>query len=400
MAIFLRTLRIVRNLLFDFAVLVLLLLGAVQIEQRILRARAERLHDEIISLTILKTSEADAERILSHWDGKLERKGNCETGDCYLGRSGDNWVSRIEFLAKHRWLADQLPRIGFRFVRFGGSARIINGVVSQTNFFLELQNVSPPDKTGYRRYQVKGAIIQSVSNFREHRYSQCGMPEVEHPEYCVTNPVDCPQCAYKEIYFTPFAEPSDVARITQINFYCITRWSPCEKFADLIPGAAADYISDAKKFNEKFGNLSVYAQEDLKADWIKEPWIHAREMENVVIAEVASIGLIPMPSGYDSPKPYPGAKLRLIEKLKGAKDWGPDELKDLYIGKNHPVGPPETYAAMHVGARFIVLFASDRDTRGPLDAVYYGVWPLTDANLAQVKFGVTRDFLDAYTVMQ
>ena len=102
-----------------------------------------------------------------------------------------------------------------------------------------------------------------------------------------------------------------------------------------------------------------------------------------------------MPSGIRISEAVSGGEAA-VEKLKGAKDWGPDDLKDLYIGKNHPVGPPETYAAMRVGARFIVLFATQQNKRGPLDAVYYGVWPLNDANLAQVKFGVSRDYLDVY----
>lgn len=129
MTILLRTLRIVRNLLLGFIALVLLLLSAVQAEQRILRGRAERLHAEIMALELLKTPGADAVRILSHWGSKLERQGNCEDGNCILGSSGSNWLGHNEFFAKHIWLTRQIPRLGFRFVRFGGSARIVNGVV-------------------------------------------------------------------------------------------------------------------------------------------------------------------------------------------------------------------------------------------------------------------------------
>ena len=75
------------------------LLGAVQVEQRILRVHAQqRLHAEIMSLELLKTPGTDAQTILSHWGSKLERQGTCDSGNCILGTSGSNWLDTTSSL--------------------------------------------------------------------------------------------------------------------------------------------------------------------------------------------------------------------------------------------------------------------------------------------------------------
>jgi hypothetical protein len=399
MAILRHTLRIARNLLLGLMALFALLLSAIQVHQRLMRANAERLYREVMLFELLKTSGADAERKLSHWGSRLQREGNCETGECNLAVRGADWVATLKIFANHEWLIRDYSWVGGRVAIFDGGVRIANGVVSRKGFSVAIENIAPPDETGRWHYYLRGGLVQSVSSFREHSVGQCGEVRQGHPEYCVTNPYDCVKCAYEEVYFTPFAPASDVARISEINFYCMTRWSPCRKIADVFPGAAADYIAEDKRFESEFGNLSIADQQEVRIWWMRQAWIHAREAENAVIAEVVWTGEIPMPRGYESTKPYPGAKLRLVEKLKGAKDWAPGELRNLYIGKNHPIGPPEMYASMRVGARFIVLFGPEMN-RDRLDAFYYSAWPLNDVNLAQVKFGISRDYLDRYPVMQ
>ena len=119
-----------------------------------------------------------------------------------------------------------------------------------------------------------------------------------------------------EALFTPFAPANDVARITQFNFDCMTRWSPCKHIKDILPAAAAEYEAELAKTE----GLSTDERGGLRQWRSKTPWINARELENVVIAEVVSIGTRRFNSGPGR-KPgdeYPGASLKLVRrKTKG-----------------------------------------------------------------------------------
>jgi hypothetical protein len=393
MSTFHRVLRIALRLLLCVATLCVLLLGAIQIHQHILRAHAERLYGEIISLALLKTPGADAVRTLSHWGNAVQRAGNCESGTCSLTISGKSWMVRHgEFFGQHLWLVMHYPWIGGRNLQFGAEIDIRDGLVSRKSFGLMVVNITPPEM-GRRYLQYRAGGFNSVSSFRD-LGPICDLLMQNHPEYCVENPRDCRKCTSEYVYFTPFASSSDVARITQFDFGCMTRWSPCEKIRDVMPAAAAEYESEERKW----ASLPKPAEDEGPGWYSKAAWINARETKNVVIAEVTSIGRRQVVR--QSPDtPYLGASLRVIERLKGAKDWTSDQLRDLSLRTSYPIRPPETRAPVHPGARFIVMY-DEWYKGGPLFVYPYGVLPLNDANLADVRFGISRDYEAGFPKVQ
>jgi hypothetical protein len=58
-----------------------------------------------------------------------------------------------------------------------------------------------------------------------------------HPEYQIGGPTACTSCKMGWVKFTPFADPRDISRLSDINFSCITRWRPCTEQADILPTA-------------------------------------------------------------------------------------------------------------------------------------------------------------------
>jgi hypothetical protein len=377
-----------RNFFLVLISLCIALLALIQIGQRVLRADAERTYSEIMSLQLLKTSGEDALRIFSRSGSAVQTTGDCATGNCVIKIVVFDWMARHRILGQNRWLYEHYPMIGGRNMAYGANITIVNAVVVKKGFSLMMQNIFPPDESGQRHYQLREGSFESVSNFGGGKALRCDSLMQEHPEYCVTSPHECVKFSGIEAEFTPFAAASDVARITQINFDCMTRWSPCKLIKDVMPGAAAEFEAEAAKTE----NLSPDAYAELTNWRSKTPWINARELESIVIAEVVSTGTrrFGAAPGQRLGDAYPGASLRLVQKLKGGNDWNSDDLNDIYIGKRYLIGPPETYATMHAGVRFIVMY--EHSYKGyPLESYQNSVLPLNDVTLAQAKFGVARD---------
>lgn len=383
-----RSLRIARNLFLILIALCIALLLVIQIGHLTMRADAERAYSEIMSLELLKTPGANAVRIFSRWGHAVQTTGNCDSGNCTLTIRIFDWMARHKSLVQNNWLLEHYPMIGGRNMAYGANVAIVNGVVVKKGFSLLVVNITAPDESGRRYHQERAGAVQSVSNFWGGRSIACDYLMQGHPEYCVTSPYECWKCVDMEALFTPFAPANDVARITKFNFDCMTRWSPCKHIKDILPAAAAEYEAESAKTE----GLSTDERGELRQWPSKTPWINARELENIVIAEVVSIGTRRFNSGPGRKPgdPYPGASLKLVEKLKGGADWNPDDLKDLYIRKQFLIGPPETYATMKPGARFIVMY-EHAYVGDPLESYQNSVLPLNAANLAQVKFGISRD---------
>jgi hypothetical protein len=56
-----------------------------------------------------------------------------------------------------------------------------------------------------------------------------------HPEYQIGGSNICTSCRLGSVHFTPFADPKDVSRLTDLNFTCFTRWRHCTEQADVLP---------------------------------------------------------------------------------------------------------------------------------------------------------------------
>jgi hypothetical protein len=72
-----------------------------------------------------------------------------------------------------------------------------------------------------------------------------------HPEYQIAGPSACQGCKAGWVKFTPFADPQDVLRLTDLNFACITRWKQCTEQADILPTAWNEARAQVPEWTQK-----------------------------------------------------------------------------------------------------------------------------------------------------
>jgi hypothetical protein len=65
-----------------------------------------------------------------------------------------------------------------------------------------------------------------------------------HPCYTVSTPSGCTACLAAIVRFTPFADPSDVARLMDFNLACLTRQVACRTREDVMPTAWKQYLAE------------------------------------------------------------------------------------------------------------------------------------------------------------
>lgn len=99
-----------------------------------------------------------------------------------------------------------------------------------------------------------------------------------HPEYEMDSWSGC--CIDAQVIFTPYTDPTDVNRLMDINFSCLTSWHPCKTKADILPTAWNEYTAE-----EKSEKNSV--QQTCNPDVLR---VLSRESKRVVIGEVIKVG--------------------------------------------------------------------------------------------------------------
>jgi hypothetical protein len=114
---------------------------------------------------------------------------------------------------------------------------------------------------------------------REIHSNWWGFDKDPHPEYSITEPNGCEGCISLDVEFTPNATPSDVTRITELNFSCMARWAPCTVESDILPMAWKQYRVDTT-IPWRRRTLCDYPIDMLLSD-----------LSNVVLAQVSPIAI-------------------------------------------------------------------------------------------------------------
>jgi hypothetical protein len=63
----------------------------------------------------------------------------------------------------------------------------------------------------------------------------------EHPQYVLSAPGGCENCLAIFTDFTANASQEDKDRMTDFNFSCMTRWTPCRDEQDILPDVGREY---------------------------------------------------------------------------------------------------------------------------------------------------------------
>jgi hypothetical protein len=338
----------------------------VQIQQRILRWRAERLLADMRELQSHKSTWADAQKIMRQWSPWGLGESFCTPEECFF------YVRMVDpvdaFLLgnddrppKLHWLSWAAQLLGEKFTFIEASLRVNHGIVEESRFRMNFWG------------QDEG-IARAVDDREALDYTPERWP---HPDYYAEKHPGCDGCIRFETGFTPLAGPEKIRELTDFNFSCITRWSPCSTEADVMPSAWRLYQEEQprkddlrKAFEECKVPLEFFGQEN----------------RTIAVADVLSRQGLKRQGGIEDSS----ARLRIVRSLKGQIPW-PDN-KTLAASSESEgeevfwTGTPDLKA----GKRYILFGDVADGSVGEnifwLDAC--GVVPYTDENLNAIQRGI------------
>lgn len=256
-------------LLGSIAITLILLTGAIRLDQFLLRWRAKRLQSDVRSLEFRKSTYADARRIEDRWWDNT-REGVCRPHWCDLGIYLQNAGSRhLGFLANHPAVFAFYHTLGGRSAAVYSYIGVRDGLLLEKGIRLSVEASSiRPDGTRVE-YELIGSIDTASPKWVSAR----------HPEYQIGGPSGCMNCKAGWVRFTSFADPKDVLRLTDINFACITSWRACKQQADILPKAWKELQGETAK-------SSLIAHDSCPQSVIR---VLSRESHQVVLAKVFSL---------------------------------------------------------------------------------------------------------------
>ncbi len=221
-----------------------LVAGFVQVQQRLLRWRAERLLADIRQIQMGKSTWADAQRLITKWGAWGGYEEGCTSEFCdyqivlqdsfqgiptFFTPTGDPRTpgrERSESLYHmYRWFGGRSAFVAARFI-------VKRGIVWGKDFSLNVE-VSPDENSGGYRYLLT-ASASTVSQFPT--LSSSLERVLTNPEYQIGRPGACEGCLSVYARFTPFADSKLVdATLADLQLNCLTRHRPCIEEGDVMP---------------------------------------------------------------------------------------------------------------------------------------------------------------------
>jgi hypothetical protein len=201
---------------------------AIRADQFFLRYRAERLQSDIRALELRKSTYADGRRLEDRWLDE-SKEGVCRPSWCDLQIFLGNVAYRhVEFFLKHPKVFAIYRRLGGRAAGADAFIHIRDNLLWGKGISLGIDTWSAEADGRHVQYQLMGSIGTD---------NHFPWVSARHPEYQITGSNICTGCKFGSVQFTPFADPQDVLRLTDLNFACITRSKQCTEQADILPTA-------------------------------------------------------------------------------------------------------------------------------------------------------------------
>jgi hypothetical protein len=352
-----RVLRVLAWLLGSVIAAVLLLAGAIRLDQYHLRNQAERLLSDVRSLELRSSAYADARHVIDRWSDEARQPGPCRADWCDAEISLDSFAwGHSAFLAKHQTLIDLYRRIGGRPAHVSASIRVRNNIIWGKSFSETVESRCSGEPFRERFCLTLIGTIRTEAPRR---------PRFSHPEYEIGGPSGCEGCIAGWVKFTPYANPADVWRLSDINLSCITRWHPCETQADILPSVWKELAT--QKASERSGTTICSTELALALSRDSER-VAAGRLQEPVRGQLGS-----------------AAKLEIDEEMKPAR-LSPEI--HAYLNRMHEYWISAPIFAARTSGRYIAFFRTPEDW--PQDCMI----PVTDGNLRVVREGVAEDWSD------
>lgn len=323
----------------------LLLAAAIQIQERILRYRAERLLQDILAIELRHTTFKQVGDLAAKWNGFASHNVPCSKEYCDFS---------IEFrtpaygrlylkIAKAYWL------LGGRPGRVFASIQVRNGFVWGETYMLSVAS-------SIGGYNLIGEIATVPAT---EIATDVWPPSRRHAEYTI----DAPEPGGAVwVHFSPYADPADIRRLAEFNFSCITGLIFCRTPEDIMPLAMKESVKER-----------VWQSCDSQLIQIL-----SREADDILLAEI--IQKAPLPP--DEPD-YELVRARLLERIKRGTSWQAGQLLTIPVGKKLRIKSGDHVIVLVSGYLSSLFPQVGTDTCGLILA--------TDENLALVREGAARD---------
>jgi hypothetical protein len=346
--------------------LAVLLAAVIQIQERILRYRAQRLLSDILSIELRYTTFEQVGDLAAKWNGFAGHEVPCSKEHCdfsielHIPFTSSN--ARLYWnIAKFYWL------LGGRPAGVLASINVRNGFVWGERYTMA---VAPPPSTYVGSYKLMGELstVPPTEVARD-----VWPPLRRHAEYEIGSPGGCLNCEMIWAHFSPYTDPADIRRISQFNFSCFTALRSCRTKEDIMPVAVKEISEEG--YSRACDPPIVQ--------------ILSREADDASVAEI----LDNRPALANDPDSGQILRVRLVERIKRSNFWEIGAAASLRAAGRDATGPVSDLTKLRPGARVIVLI-SGRSQSGvvpEIGAEACGVMLYTDANLALARKGAALD---------
>jgi len=215
---------------------------AVRIQQYAFRLRAERLENDIKGLQYGSTTLAQAQPIFRRWRASYN-DGVCEAAKCSAVITiGDFAYAHSDFFSNHQRVFRTYGILGGRPAIVRAGASIQDGVVRSKSYALYVE-VLPSEAMAVGFTPLSYSLIGATRTVE--KLPERSPVDSRHPSYLIGSPDGCEVCIMIYAEFTAAASHSDVERLSQVDFSCLTRWlRPCRLKRDIMPAAWRDVHND------------------------------------------------------------------------------------------------------------------------------------------------------------
>ncbi len=367
---------------------------SVQIQQRMLRWRAEQLLADMHQIRLYQTTWADAQRLMHRWGAWGHYDGSCTAASCKYEIAMGSIASGIP--PRHAWLVWLLihDRLNL-FEWFGGRGSVVkasftvhDGTIWRESTMMgvsvprrKLRRITTPDTVLVDddlewSLSIGAGSYQRLHQTLENPFPSMGSDEslIGHPYYKVWRPSGCMiLCQLVSVYYSTHTPPAEIERLTSYNFSCLTRFHPCVRIVDLLPAAEEWHLYD-NPYESSPTRMTPPPRPESDPSVPKPSlpvscsnipvWAQARDAHYVLAVEALSTKIVEDQEIHQLGRKV--TKVRVVNSLKEPAPWLPGTIVDAdnreWFDKD---SLSSQYQPLVPGRRYIV-FAIGNDSRQEL----------------------------------
>lgn len=223
---------------------VIILMGAIRVDQALFRHDAEKLIGIMRAFQVGVTTPVQAQQMLKGWPQARQLSGDCSRRCSTEIILQDSFRRHNDFFIAHRRLMKIYLLLGGTLAEVRTGMQFVNGAFRAHSIAVYIY--VPPFQNAenvWSDYNLMAAA-DIVPEPRRPGWPQLS-PDPLHPSYWVGPKGVCDGCLVIEVTFAREANSSDVNRLMQFDLSCLNRWwHPCRTQADIMPPAWKQFLRD------------------------------------------------------------------------------------------------------------------------------------------------------------